>query len=84
VVSEFTNKTEKESMIAEGCSNGTSKSLVREIDLDGSSQKASAKQGGDTRELTDIIYIVTICHACMPICRQCQHMYLIFQENLIV
>jgi len=35
------------------------------------------EQGGDKRELTDIIYIVTICHACMPICRQCSPVYVI-------
>jgi len=45
---------------------------------------ASTKQDGDKRTLTDMVYILTICHACMPVCRQCSIIYVVFQENLLV
>jgi hypothetical protein len=62
----------------------TSKSLTREIDLDGSSHTmASTKQDGDRKTLTDIVYIVTICHACMPVCRQCPIYTLYFKRTYL-
>ena len=66
-----------------GCSHETSKSLTHEIDLDGSSQW-QVRTRWRRKTLTDIVYIVTICHACMPVCRQCQHVYVMLQENLLV
>lgn len=44
---------------------------------------ASTKQDGDKRTLTDMVYIVTICHACMPVCRQCPIYTLYFKRTYL-